>query len=596
MRHGHFDSDEISGRHLDWRLFRRFVGLVIPYRVPALFSLLLLPAIAASKLVQPYLLKLAIDRHILPAAWEGIGRLAAYFAAAVLIESLLLFIQSYLVQAVGQRLMADLRRDGMRTLLRLPTAYFDRNPSGRLVTRMTSDVENVGELFGAGVVSSLGDLLTLAGIVAAMLWLDVKLSLVSFAILPGLVLMVLLFRRHMRQATRQVRARLASLNAYVAERIGGIDEVRIFGQEERTEAEFAALQGLYRDSTFRMIGWDALLYAVVEALAAVTIAALLWWGGGEVMHGVVTFGTLVAFTEYVTKFFAPLRDLSAKYSVIQASHASLERIFELLDQPTEPLAGTGLPPAAKELVCDRLSFSYDGRTPVLNEISFTLPPGGRLAVVGATGSGKTTLGRLLLGFYPPGAGEIRLAGASRDRVEINEWRRAFGWVGQEPFLFSGTLRDNLDPRQLLSDRQLLELADRVGVRTVIDRLGGLDVVIRERGGNLSAGERQLFCLLRALVPGPAILLLDEATSRLDVESERLVQQGLQAVAGECSQLIIAHRLRTITSVDRILVLHRGRLRESGTHAELLAANGIYARMWRLQELGFAARAADQGRQ
>lgn len=585
MRHGHPDSDEISGRHLDWQLFRRFLRLVIPYRWSALAALTLLPLVAGSKLIQPYLLKLAIDDAILPGNLTLLATLSGLFLLALSAEALVLFAQGYLVQMVGQRIMADLRRQSFDHMLRLPAAYFDRNPSGRLVTRMTGDVENVGELFGAGVVSALGDLLTLVAIIGAMLWLDLSLSLTAFGVIPPLLLLLWLFRRAMRQSMRQVRARLAGLNAYVAERIAGVQEVRLFGQEQRTLQEFEALQQDYAESTFRVINWDAILYALVEALGAVAIAAILWHGGGELAAGAASFGTLVAFIEYVQKFFAPLRDLSAKYSVIQASNASLERIYQLLDQPTES-AGAPLAAGAGALRLEGVSFSYDGLTPVLQEVDLELPPGQTLALVGATGSGKTTLSRLLLRFYQPTAGRILLDGADLAGLDPAAVRRRIGWVSQEPFLFAGSLRENLDPTGHLDDGALGGLLQRLGAGGLLQRLGGLSAQLSERGKNLSAGERQLLCLARALVADPPLLLLDEATSRLDGAAEAEVGRALQAAGAGRSVLLIAHRLQTARGADRIAVLRRGRVVELGTHRELLGRGGLYARLWRLQQLRF----------
>lgn len=585
MRHGHPEVDEISGRHLDWQLFRRFLQLVLPYRWSALAALALLPLVAGSKLIQPYLLKLAIDDAILPGNLTLLATLSGLFLLALSAEALVLFAQGYLVQMVGQRIMADLRRQSFAHMLRLPAAYFDRNPSGRLVTRMTGDVENVGELFGAGVVSALGDLLTLVAIVAAMLWLDVSLSLTAFGVIPPLLLLLWLFRRAMRQSMRQVRARLAGLNGYVAERIAGMQEVRLFGQEQRTLQEFEELQQGYAASTFRVINWDAILYALVEALGAVAIAAILWHGGGELAAGTASFGTLVAFIEYVQKFFAPLRDLSAKYSVVQASNASLERIYELLDQPPET-GGAPLAAGAGALRLEQVSFSYDGRTPVLQQVDLQLAPGETLALVGATGSGKTTLSRLLLRFYSPTSGRILLDGVDLAQIDPAAVRRRIGWVSQEPFLFAGSLRENLDPQGLLDDAALTSLLGLLGVTGLQQRLEGLSGQLSERGKNLSAGERQLLCLARALVSDPALLLLDEATSRLDGASEAEVGRALQTAARGRSVLLIAHRLQTARSADRIAVLRRGRVVELGTHRQLLELGGLYARLWRLQQLRF----------
>ena len=584
MRRGMFDMDEVTGRHLDWTLFRRFVRLIRPYRGTAIVAMALLPLTTAARLVQPYLIKLAIDNHIIPGHLAGLGGVALLFLASACGESLLGFWQGYLAQGVGQKITADLRSRGFRHLLRLPVAFFDRHPSGRLVTRLTSDVENVGELFSSGVAAAFGEVFSLIFVVAAMFWLSPSLTLVAFALCPLLGLVLFLFRRRMRQAMRQVRARLAELNGYLAERITGVGTVRIFGQEQRTLQEFDGLQEEYRISNFTAIRWDVFLFSALETLAALAIAGVLWRGGASVLQGVATFGTLVAFLEYVQRFFAPLRKLSGQYSLLQASNASLERIFELIDQPPETSGSKPSDQGRGALQFDQLCFSYDGRDTVLSDIELSIAPGEMVGIVGDTGSGKTTLGRLLLRFYEPTRGRILLDGQNLAELDPAEVRRRIGWVSQEPFLFAGTVRDNLDPLVSLTDIQLRALLEVCGAWAAVKRLGGLRGLLKERGRNLSAGERQLLCLVRTLAIDPPILLFDEATSRLDAATEAIVQKQMERSRHGRTVLVIAHRLRSIQHADRIVFLHRGRIREEGTHVQLLAQNGLYARLWRLQHL------------
>jgi ATP-binding cassette subfamily B protein len=452
------------------------------------------------------------------------------------------------------------------------------------VTRLTGDVENVGELFGSGVAAALGELFSLVFIIGIMLWLDLRLTLVAFALVPLLAVILALFRRSMRDAMRQVRARVAGMNGYLAERIAGITEVRLFGQERRTLDEFTDLQEDYRRSTFRTIHWDAFLFSALEILGSLAIAGILWRGGGAVLAGTATFGTLVAFVEYVQRFFAPLRKLSAQYSLLQSSNASLERVFALLDETPEDASGGNWPEGGGQVRLAGVSFGYDELNPVLRNIELEIHPGETVALVGDTGSGKTTLARLLLRFYQAQSGQILVNGIDLRELHPEKARRQIGWVSQDPFLFAGTVRENLDPEGRLDDKALKDLIARSGCREAVRRLGGLAGMIAERGRNLSAGERQLLCLARALALDPEIMIFDEATSRLDSATEEVVRQEMERACRGRTALIIAHRLRSIRYADRIVVLHHGRIRESGRHAELLAAGGLYSRLWRLQTL------------
>lgn len=384
---------------------------------------------------------------------------------------------------------------------------------------------------------------------------------------------------------RKLRARLSAINAYATERINGASEVRLFGQEERTLNEFDDIQNSYLKSSFKVVGWDAGLFAAVEALSALAMAGVLWWGGSEVIAGVATFGTLVAFIEYLQKFFSPLRDLSAKFSVLQTSNASLERIFDLLDRPEEKETAPCHGGLKGNLQLRKVDFSYDDKTPVLKGINFEINKGETVAIVGASGSGKSTLARLLLKFYPPSSGQITFGGRPLDSLSPTEVRRHIGWVSQEPFLFAGSLKENLDPRSERSEEELRKLLKQVGVLETVERLGGLNAPLLEKGKNLSAGQRQLLCLARALAHTPELIILDEATSRLDAHTEEMVSMGISKAHSKGSVILIAHRLRQARRASRILVMNQGMVCEEGSHEELMTKNGLYARLWKLQELG-----------
>ena len=591
MHHGGLHEDAITGKAYDLRLLRRFTGYLVPYRLLVVGIMLLLPLTTVCRLAQPLLLKYAIDHAITPGRMDLLLIPACGFLGVLVLESLLTWAEIYGLQLVGQRVMADLRQALFARLLRLPVAWFDRSPTGGVVTRVTSDVESLGEMFAAGIVSIIGDLLLLAGIVAAMLWMDPGLSLITFSVLPLLVLTGWFFRRNMRQAFREVRSRLGKMNSHLAEVIGAIPVVQAFGREDDEQARFTALNQAHQEANRPVILWDAALYAVVEMLSSLAIALIIWYGSGQMQHGLLTFGTLVAFIQYIEKFFGPIRDLSAKYGIMQGAMAALERIFALLDEQPEGGGGEAdaPPPPVTDGAGDLLlqfravSFAYRPAEPVLQEVSFKIRPGERIALVGESGGGKTTVTRLLLRMYEPGSGTILFNGDDIRMIDRQQLRSRIAMVQQEPFIFAGSVAYNIT----LGDRQAAErmqqAARLVGADRFIEQLPkGYDTELAERGGDLSVGERQLISFARAVAFDPELLVLDEATASVDSESERMIQSGLSALLEGRSALIIAHRLSTIKDADRIIVLKQGQVVEEGRHEELLGQRGEYARLYCLQ--------------
>jgi ATP-binding cassette subfamily B protein len=619
MHFGGLYEDEIIGKAYDRKLMGRFIRYLAPYRGMALCTLLLLPLIAAAKLAQPYLLKIAIDSHIMQGRMEGLPLLSFYFFLLLLADSLLTYLEVYLLQLLGQRVMQDLRMELFSHVQHLSSAFFDKTPTGSLVTRLTSDVEALGEMFTAGVITIVGDVLVLLGIIGIMLWMNLKLSLVTFSVLPFLIWTVFTFRRKMREAFRSVRARLANLNAFLAESIGGMTVVQLFNREATERREFSRLNAAHRDANLPVITWDASLYALVETLSAVAVGLIVWYGGGEIVLGALTFGALVAFIQYIEKFFAPIRDLSAKYSVMQGSMAALERIFHLLDTETgtntgkgigkgkgkgseihitehqigypEPVSAFPVPLPQPEPVFQTFDtiefrdvwFAYQGEEYVLKGFNLRIRRGERIALVGETGGGKTTVTRLLTRLYEVSRGAITIDGTDIRQMPLPLLRRRIGLVLQDPYLFTGTIGYNICLGDGIAGERMEQAATVVGadrfIRTLPD---GFQEEVRERGVNFSAGERQLISFARAVAFDPEILVLDEATASVDTASERLIQDGLKGLMAGRTSIVVAHRLSTIQDADRIVVIHRGEKVEEGTHQELLAIRGLYYRLYQLQ--------------
>lgn len=586
--------DTAAGRAIDLRLLWRVWRYVRPYRGSLLVSIALLPVVAAFEVAQPYFLRRAIDDHIAPGQLDGLDRLGLLYLGAMLGQYAASFAQGYLVQIAGQRAMDDLRRTAHRHLLELRAGFFDRTPVGQLMTRLTSDIESLGEMFASGIVSLAGDVIRLAMIVAVMFQVDAKLALFSMLAVPSLAILAALFRRWMRDAFRQIRVKLAQLNSFLQEHISGVKVVQAFTREAQVAQEFDVVNRDYRRANARAIAADAALYSVVEAVASIAVAGLLWHGGARLVSATLTFGVLVQFTEYLGKFFAPLRDLSAKYTVMQQAVASAERVFALLDTrdldapesafvpARAPSAGRPAPDVA--VAFDQVSFGYRPEQPVLREVSFSIAEGETVAIVGATGAGKSSLIKLLARLYEPQAGQVRVAGLDLRLWDRKALRRHIVAVSQDVFLFSGTVAENValgDPS--IDEGRIVAALRAVGADVRLARRpGGIHAPVTERGSNFSAGERQLLAFARALCRDPRVLVLDEATASVDPEIERLIERGIAELMRGRTSIVIAHRLSTIRRADRILVLDHGQLVEQGQHEHLLALGGIYARLHALQ--------------
>ncbi|GAB4302899.1 MAG: ABC transporter ATP-binding protein [Desulfuromonadia bacterium] len=587
MHTGGLYADEIGGKAYDGRLMLRFLRYLRPYRTLFLISLALLPFGTLTRLGQPWLIKQAIDTVISRGEASGLIPVSAGYLALVAAEGLFSFLDVMILQTLGQRIMHDVRRDLFSHLQRLSPSFFDRNRSGGIVTRVTSDVEALGEMFSAGIVTIIADILLLAGIIVTMVVMNGRLALVTFLVIPPLVGMTVTFRRSMRKAYRSVRGKMSALNSSLAETLTGMTVIRIFNRQSQERVRFRELDEAYRDANLPVITWDAGIYAGVEALSSVAVALIIWYGGGEIIRGGLTFGGLVAFIQYIEKFFSPIRDLSAKYSVMQGAMASLERIFNLLDTQERISDPPAPPPSPRRpgegIVFHRVCFSYDGTTEVLSDLNLVIPPRHSVALVGETGGGKSTVTRLLNRLYDVTSGNVTLDGVDIREIPLASLRRRIGVVLQDPAIFSGSIRYNISLGDPDADGRVEEAARIVGAHLFIERLpDGYDTILSERGKNLSQGERQLISFARAIAFDPEILVLDEATASVDSESERLIQEGIRSLMRGRTTLIVAHRLSTIRECHRIVVIHRGRAVEEGTHDQLLAQGGVYSRLYRLQ--------------
>jgi ATP-binding cassette subfamily B protein len=597
-----FHEEEALGRAYDSRLMRRLLRYLRPYRGRVILAIGLLMLGALVELVGPWLTKIALDQAIPDGDRRLLAILSLTFLGSLLASFVLQYAQTLITTWLGQTVMLDLRREIFGRLQRLEVAFFDRNPVGRLMTRVTSDVEVLNELFSSGVVTVFGDVFTLLMIVGAMLAMDWRLALVTLAVMPFVFLVAFVFRVRIRHAYREIRVRLARLNAFLQEHISGVSVIQVFGQEKRTDQRFRAVDDDYLRAHLRSITYYALFFPLIELLTAVSLALIIVYGGGRVIDGAMTVGVIAAFLQYARRFFRPIQDLSEKYNMLQGAMASSERIFKLLDTP-EAVAISGVRTKLPEGVTGRIefrnvSFAYRKREGageewdwVLRNVSFTARPGERIAIVGHTGAGKTSLISLLLRFYEPQKGEIFFDGVPIRDIDVHELRGRIGLVLQDVFLFSRDVGYNIRlGRSSIDDETVKTAAMRVGAHPFIDRLpAGYKQPVGERGSSISVGERQLLSFARALAYDARVLILDEATSSVDSALEERIEQALETLMRGRTSLVIAHRLSTVQNADRILVLHHGELREEGTHRELLARDGLYARLYELQFADAAAR-------
>ena len=584
-------DDEILGKAYDAVLMRRLLVYLRPYWRQVLVAFLAILVGSGAALAQPYLFKVAIDRYITEGRFDGLGQLAVLYSAILAVAFAAEYFQTWTMQLTGQRIMFDLRMAIYGHLQRLDVRYYDRNPVGRLMTRVTSDVDVLNDLFTSGVVTIFGDVFTLVGIMGMMLIMDWRLALVSFAVLPLIALVTQWFRRNVRESYRVVRGWIARINAFLQENITGMSTVQLFRRERLNFERFDEIDRRHRDANIESIFYYAVFYPAIEAIAALASALIIWYGGGNVMTGALTLGTLAAFLQYSQRFYRPISDMSEKFNILQSAMASSERIFKLLDEPiaiTDPVA----PKLAEEqrgglaghISFDHVWFAYNEGDWVLRDVSFDVKPGERLGIVGATGSGKTTLINLLLRFYDVQRGRILVDGVDIREMTLADLRGLFSLVLQDVHLFSGTIADNIRLGDASMDDERVERAARaVHADQFIERLPGrYRAPVAERGASLSVGQKQLLSFARALAFEPRILVLDEATSSVDTETELLIRDALETLMAGRTTIAIAHRLSTIQDMDKILVLHKGVVREAGTHQELLGARGIYFKLFQLQ--------------
>jgi len=623
-------EEEVLGKAYDSRLMKRLLRYLAPYKWQVAIALGSISLKVGADVLGPYLTKIVIDRYLAPVPglhtrfdrflssnpFAGIAQIAALYVGLLVFSFLLEYLQTYYMQWAGQMVMFDLRKEIFRHLQRMHIGFYDRNPVGRLVTRVTSDVDALNEMFTSGVVSIFEDVFVLAGIVAIMLHMNPKLALITFAVLPLIAIATKIFRDKVRDSYRRIRVAIARINAYLQEHVSGMVVLQLFNREQRAFAKFSDVNASHMDAFKDAIMAHAVYYPVVEILSSIAIACVIWFGGNDVIRGATTIGILAAFIQYAQRFFRPIQDFSEKYNILQSAMASSERIFKLLDTPVEITspAVTKKPEGPGRIEFDHVWFAYrnipidtgDGKNGkgaraaedrathttqpllepdwVLRDVSFVIEPGETVAIVGHTGAGKTTIISLLMRFYDVQKGAIKIDGVDVKDMDLADLRRRYGVVLQDPFLFTGTVEGNIRlGTQFITDEDVQQAAIDVNLAEFIRTLPqGFKEEVRERGSTLSTGQKQLISFARALAHNPKILILDEATSSVDTETEFKVRDALSRMVEGRTSVVIAHRLSTVQRADKIIVMHKGLVREEGTHQQLLAQRGIYYKLYQLQ--------------
>ncbi len=587
MANDYKSEEEVLGKAYDSKLMKRLLGYIKPYRKYVIFAILMNIVVASLIPLRPYLTKIAVDDYITKSDYHGLIVISLILLGVLLFQALVQYFLTYFTQYLGQRTLYDLRTQLFQHTQKLALKFFDRTPIGRIVTRTTNDVEALSELFSSGIVMIFSDIFNIVWILVFMFAMDIKLSLVTLSVFPVLIYGTFLFRKKARESYRDVRLHLARLNSYMQEHVTGMNVVQIFRKEKDELKRFLSINSDYRGANIKSVFYYAIFYPGVEILSSITIGLIIWYGGGEIIHSTLTIGTIFAFLQFTEMFFRPIRDLSEKYNIMQTAMASSERIFKLLDNKTF-VKNTEHPVKLDNvkggIEFKDVFFAYNEEEYVLKNISFRINPGETIAIVGHTGAGKTSIINILSRFYDIQKGSVLLDGTDIRTIDKRELRKYISMVLQDVFLFSGTIKSNINMNnEDIPFEKVMNAAKLVGADKFINQLPNkFDEEVKERGSTLSVGQKQLISFARALAYDPKILVLDEATSSVDTETEILIQRAIEKLLVGRTAIVIAHRLSTIQSADKIIVMHKGEIRETGNHQELLAKRGIYYKLYQLQ--------------